>query len=126
MSLSTITSVVPVSAISSAAAIGRLVVDQVIDTDMDRVRVYWLRKGSKRNPTDCAMLILRRGQPTFSVQFYPGDGAPQFAAELTMDKLPAIVQDLVDAGFPTSRQAVPPFRAADPVALPGATPLLPS
>lgn len=46
-----------------------------------------------------AMIIVYPAKGRFKVQWYPADAEAEFVADLTLDRLPVIVADLVGAGF---------------------------
>ena len=96
------------SDLSPALAINRLIPHNVLglpdQTIYTFVQVGRDSKGyqSLRNrsvPRQVAMITVFRRRGIFKIQWYPWADKPQVIEELPMDRLPAAVQDLWDAGF---------------------------
>lgn len=117
--------------LSPALSIGRLLYDQRISFDGRTVYTFWIggRRPSRyepNRPKDLATIALFRND-TFTLSYYPKDSDQiQITERLSIDRLPAAVQDLCDAGFPTAPVARPSSSPPSPPPPPvRRSPLLP-
>lgn len=86
--------------LSPAILISSIQPDRVIsDVGNDCRSIFYFEQSAVGRKRTCAYICHARGASTFTMAYHPLDRNDQVVQDLSIDKLPAAIDDLLSAGF---------------------------